>query len=144
MVRFVKPQAMCWLWPMTTPGSPEKLNPATSNGHASVTVAQRSWTCVHTDGIAAPRCGSLASSGRPVVVWAPETTHELEPMPSPLVPRSLSAWARSSSSGVRRKVSIAARIRSPSVAPSASTTAVATTFRPAGSSARITGCSSKG
>ena len=34
-------------------------------------------------GMVAPRCGSLASSGLPVVVWSPDTTHEFEPMPSP-------------------------------------------------------------
>lgn len=42
--RFVIPHAMFWLCPMTTPGSPEKENPETSNGHSGPTVRQRSPT----------------------------------------------------------------------------------------------------
>ena len=32
--RLVKPQAMSALWPITTPGTPENVKPATSNGHS--------------------------------------------------------------------------------------------------------------
>ena len=37
---MVKPQAMDWLWPMTTPGTPEKVYPETSIGQASPTSRQ--------------------------------------------------------------------------------------------------------
>src|SRR3954452_18660328 len=74
---------MALLWPMTTPGRPEKLKPETSNGHVLPTLLQCSPTCVQIPGMVAPRCGSLASSGLPVVVWSPETTQEFDPTPSP-------------------------------------------------------------
>ncbi len=38
--RFVKPQAILSVCPMTTPGSPAKVNPVTSYGHASVIARQ--------------------------------------------------------------------------------------------------------
>ena len=38
--RFVKPQAICWLWPITTPGRPEKVKPETSKGQSSDSVVQ--------------------------------------------------------------------------------------------------------
>ncbi len=84
--RLVNPQAMRSLWPMITPGSPEKLKPATSNGHCASTTAQCRPTWYQTEGITTPRCGSLASSGFPVAVWAPETTQEFDPMSSPAGP----------------------------------------------------------
>src|SRR5215212_9919035 len=68
---------------MTTPGSPEKLKPETSYGQSLVTLLQCRPTWVQMPGMVAPRCGSLASSGLPVVVCSPDTTHEFEPMPSP-------------------------------------------------------------
>ncbi len=81
--RLVKPQEIALLWPITTPGRPEKLNPDTSNGHVVPTLLQCRPTWVQMPGMVAPRCGSLASSGLPVVVCSPETTHEFEPIPSP-------------------------------------------------------------
>src|SRR3954462_3982464 len=74
------------LCPITTPGSPEKLNPATLKGHSGVTVLQWSPTWYQTDGMAAPRCGSLARSGLPLAVSDPETTHEFDPMSFPAGP----------------------------------------------------------
>ena len=85
-VRFVKPHAMSALWPMTTPGTPENPKPATSNAHASLTVRQRRPIWCHTLGSEAPRCGSLLSSGMPLAVSAPDTTHEFDPTPSPAPP----------------------------------------------------------
>src|SRR5699024_10565421 len=84
--RFVSPQAIDWLWPMTMPGSPEKEKPVTSNGHSSVTFLQRSPTWYQTEGIVGDRCGSLARSGEPVFVCSPEMTHEFEPISSLLIP----------------------------------------------------------
>src|SRR3954471_22189865 len=76
------PQAIRWLWPMTTPGTPAKLKPDTSNGQLVDSVWQCSPTWYQTPGRLGARCGSFASSGLPVVVSAPDTTHELEPTPS--------------------------------------------------------------
>ena len=92
VVRLVKPHAMRSLWPMMTPGTPEKPNPATSNGHSvEITRHFRPIWC-HTLGSDAPRCGSFASSGSPLSVSAPETTQEFEPIPSPTSPtRALTA-----------------------------------------------------
>ncbi len=81
--RLVKPQAIRSLWPMTTPGSPAKVNPATSNGQAAESTRQCRPIWYQMPGMDGSRCGSLASSGLPVVVCAPDTTHEFEPMPSP-------------------------------------------------------------
>src|SRR6478735_1673305 len=77
------PHATLSLCPMTTPGSPENVNPETWNGHAALSVRHWRLTCPQMPGIESARCGSLASSGLPVVVREPETTHEFEPMPSP-------------------------------------------------------------
>ena len=68
---------------MTTPGRPEKEKPETSNGHWALTVRQCSPIWYQMPGMPVPRCGSLASSGLPVLVRLPATTQELEPMPSP-------------------------------------------------------------
>ena len=68
---------------MTTPGTPEKLNPETWKGHCGDTVRHWRLTWVQMPGIPRERCGSLASSGLPVVVRSPETTQEFEPMASP-------------------------------------------------------------
>ncbi len=86
--RLVKPQEMSWLWPIITPGMPEKVKPATSNGQASLTFLQCRPIWYQIEGNCGARCGSLASSGLPVVVYSPETTQELEPMPLPLGPNS--------------------------------------------------------
>src|SRR3954447_20370865 len=67
---------------MTTPGTPAKLKPDTSNGQLREGVWQCSPTWYQTPGRLGARCGSFASSGLPVVVSAPDTTHELEPTPS--------------------------------------------------------------
>src|SRR6478736_780231 len=77
------PHAILSLWPMTTPGRPENAKPETWKGQAALTVRHWRLTWLQMPGIDRERCGSLASSGLPVVVRAPETTHELEPMPSP-------------------------------------------------------------
>ncbi|CAB4874458.1 unannotated protein [freshwater metagenome] len=53
-------------------------------------------------GIMGARCGSLASSGLPVAVFAPDTAHEFDPMPGPVGPSqrlSSSDDARSRCSG---------------------------------------------
>src|SRR5919202_2373916 len=76
------PQAIRWVCPMTTPGTPAKPKPDTLNGQD----ADRVWQCRPTwyqmPGRLGARCGSLASSGLPVVVSDPETTQEFEPTPS--------------------------------------------------------------
>src|SRR6478609_9659790 len=72
---------------MITPGTPEKPNPATLNGHSGVTTAHRRPTWCQTLGSEAPRCGSLARSGLPLSVIEPDTTQEFEPTPSPTPPR---------------------------------------------------------
>jgi hypothetical protein len=74
---------MSVLWPMITPGTPEKVNPATSSGHAADTVRQCSPICTQIPGRLIPRWGSLASSGAPVAEWSASTTQELLPMPAP-------------------------------------------------------------
>ena len=101
---MVRPQAIDWLWPMTTPGIPAKVKPETSNGQAAETVRQCRPVWYQIPGMAVPRCGSLASSGLPVVVFDPATTQELEPMPSPRPRRagieSSAAWALSNTADV--------------------------------------------
>ncbi len=86
--RLVKPQATSLLWPITTPGMPAKVKPETSNWQAGEAVRQCRPIWYQTEGRPGPRCGSLASSGLPVVVWFPATTQELEPMPWPGRPSS--------------------------------------------------------
>lgn len=49
-----------------------------------------------TEGSEADRWGSLASSGLPVMVWLPETTQELEPMPLPLTPTAVGTLSSTS------------------------------------------------
>src|SRR5215207_3432047 len=87
--RLVKPQAIFALCPITTPGSPENEYPLTSNGHSAVTSVQCSPTWYQVDGAAGPRCGSLASSGLPVFVRLPASTHEFDPIPWPFGPSSV-------------------------------------------------------
>ena len=80
--RLVNPHAICWLWPMTTPGIPENVKPLTSNGHAAPSRVQCRPIWYQMPGTETPRCGSLARIGLPVVEWSPSTTQPLEPMPS--------------------------------------------------------------
>ena len=111
--RLVKPHAIFWLWPITTPGSPAKEKPDTWKGHAVLTVRHWRLTCDQMLGIPSERWGSLASNGLPVVVREPDTTHEFDPMSSPL-PRvagtaSTAAEARSTAAcpdAVRRACGI--------------------------------------
>jgi len=81
--RLVKPQATSALWPMITPGTPEKVKPEVSRVHASVISRQCRPICIQIPGWLIPRCGSLASSGMPVALCSPSTTHELLPIPRP-------------------------------------------------------------
>src|SRR5579884_3340894 len=64
-------QAMCRLWPMTTPGVPGKLAPTTSMPGAL------RWHSYQIEGAACPRCGSLQRMGEPVTVMVPSTTQLL-------------------------------------------------------------------
>src|SRR5918997_49502 len=80
---LVRPQETCPLCPMITPGKPAKENPATSNGQSADTSSQCSPTWAHTPGAVRARWGSLARIGSPDAVCSPETTQELEPVPSP-------------------------------------------------------------
>ena len=97
---------------MTTPGSPEKENPVTSKGHSSVTFLHRRPTWYQTEGIAGARCGSLDSSGRPVLVCSPEITHEFDPISSLFCPNiggsdeTVSRSSRRSSVGGTASVSV--------------------------------------
>src|SRR3954468_3630118 len=81
------PQAIRFVWPMTTPGTPANVKPATSNGHACDGVWQCRPIWYQMPGMLRARCGSLASSGLPVEVSRPDTTQELEPTPSAPPPR---------------------------------------------------------
>src|SRR6476469_391516 len=74
---------MVWLWPMTTTGSPEKEEPATSKGQSLPTLRQCRPVWYQMPGTPGARCGSLASSGLPVLEREGPTTQELDPMPSP-------------------------------------------------------------
>src|SRR5690242_10836206 len=82
------PQAIRWVCPMITPGTPENVKPATSNGQAADSVRQCRPIWYQMPGMPGARCGSLASSGLPVVVSEPATTQEFEPTPSPEPSRS--------------------------------------------------------
>ena len=63
------PQAMSWLWPMTTPGMPgEGVARRRRTGRSLETVRQCRPIWYQTEGSWGARCGSLASSGLPVVV----------------------------------------------------------------------------
>src|SRR5262245_58497627 len=68
---------------MTTPGRPENVYPATSNGQPGVTRRQCRPIWYQTPGMDVVWCGSLASSGLPLTVSAPETTHAFDPTPAP-------------------------------------------------------------
>src|SRR5947209_6256860 len=76
------PHAIRLVWPMTTPGTPAKVKPATSNGQAGDSVWQCRPIWYQMPGRLGARCGSLASNGLPVEVRLPDTTQELEPTPS--------------------------------------------------------------
>src|SRR5262245_52091647 len=71
---------------MITPGTPEKVNPVTSNGQSPLTRVQCSPVWYQIDGSVGARCGSFASMGLPLVVRTPETTQEFEPRPDPAGP----------------------------------------------------------
>ena len=58
-------------------------SPRCRTGTLLPTVRQCRPTWYQMPGMLTPRWGSLASNGFPVLVRRPETTHELEPMPSP-------------------------------------------------------------
>ena len=91
------------LCPMITPGIPEKLYPATSNGQSTVIDWQRNPTWYQTEGSAGPRCGSLASRGLPVSVRAPATTQELEPISPPAGPSNSGTDPRCERNSVRAR-----------------------------------------
>ena len=77
------------LWPMITPGTPEKPKPGDVERAAPVDdAALQADLMPDARQRSAPRCGSLASSGIPLSVRSPDTTHEFEPMPSPTSPTS--------------------------------------------------------
>src|SRR5918994_6847593 len=80
---LVKPHAICALWPITMPGTPENEYPATSNGHSGPISRQCRPTWDQIDGIAGARWGSLTNIGAPVAVREPSTTQELDPTPGP-------------------------------------------------------------
>jgi hypothetical protein len=90
---------------MTTPGKPAKVKPETSNGHSELSERQCSPAWYHVPGMPTPRCGSLASSGLPVLDFSGPTTQEFEPTPSPrprvagtaASARCTAAYARSAS-----------------------------------------------
>ncbi len=93
---------MSALWPMTTPGTPANEKPLTSIGQDSDTVRQVRLFWIQMPGWLTPRCGSLASSGLPVVVREPATTHEFEPTPSPRPTQLRDGVERRVHGGVRR------------------------------------------
>src|SRR3954471_3402356 len=68
---------MYLLRPMTTAGAPGSVAPITSKSPADRCARYQS------DGICAPRCGSLASNGLPDAVIDPSTTQLLDPSASP-------------------------------------------------------------
>ena len=67
------PQAMRWLWPTITPGTPGSATPETSRPGA--------WRCVmyQMPGSEYSRCMSFESSGLPEAVWLPAMAQALEP-----------------------------------------------------------------
>ena len=140
-VRFVNPQAISALCPMTTPGTPENPNPATSNAHASFTVRQRSPIWCHTLGRDAPRCGSLLRSGSPLSVRAPETTHEFDPTPSPTSPSRAEAASTTEPTSVHDTPTASEPVAPDVAAPAVTAPAAAVASIPAtaGGSAVIVG-----
>ena len=98
---LVSPQAMKRLRPIATAGVPGSVAPMTSKSPADRCARYQS------DGICAPRCGSLASSGLPLAVIVPSTTQLFDPSASP-VPRQKASDAngldaRLTSSASRRR-----------------------------------------
>ena len=67
---------MCSFWPISTVGKPGKVAPATFRPGASMRAKY------HSAGVDSFKCGSLASSGLPVVVRLPASSQLLEPTPS--------------------------------------------------------------
>src|SRR2546423_3699139 len=65
-------RALC---PMTTPGSPENVNPSTFHPHVQ---CRPIW--YQMPGMDGDRCGSLARIGLPVAVWVPDTTQLFDPI----------------------------------------------------------------
>src|SRR3954452_11473318 len=88
---------------MMTPGTPEKVKPVTSKGQDADSVWQCRPIWYQTPGMPGARCGSLASSGLPVVVSDPETTQEFDPTPSAPPPR------RSGTPSTARRVAVTLR-----------------------------------
>src|SRR5262245_40119119 len=78
------------LWPITTPGTPEKVKPATLYSHSQ---CRPIW--YQMPGMVGLRCGSLASSRLPVAVLHPAMTQELHPIPGAPSPIRLGSLARS-------------------------------------------------
>ena len=107
-LRLVMPQAMSALCPMTMPGVPGNEKPTTSNGHSGDTVRQCSPTSYQMEGMAIPRWGSLARSGRPVELRSPEIAQLFDPMPAPLAPMSRSSWLNDERSSASAGMAMAA------------------------------------
>ena len=70
---LVSPHATLALWPMITNGADGRVTPLTSSPPATT------CTSYQIDGISTARCGSLASSGRPVALRVGATTQLLLP-----------------------------------------------------------------
>src|SRR5689334_20390012 len=72
-LRFVNPQAMRWLCPTLMKGRPGREKPST--------LKSPEWSCTsyHTPGTRCGKCISLASSGLPETVCAPEITQLFDP-----------------------------------------------------------------
>src|SRR5215213_7249484 len=107
--RLVKPHATCALCPITTPGRPAKVNPVTSNGQSALVVRQCRPIWYQVLGACSARCGSLANSGRPVVVNRPDTTQAFEP-------RSLPRPSRAGTASSARPADLSASAAAGSVA----------------------------
>src|SRR3954463_2235448 len=84
---LVSPHAMYLLRPIATAGAPGSVAPITSKSPADRCARY------HSDGICAPRCGSLASSGLPDAVIVPSTTQLLDPSASPVAGSGVAANA---------------------------------------------------
>src|SRR6267378_4859203 len=79
--RLVKPQATWSLWPVMMKGTPGRETPVTWRLPEGVGAWRSAW--YQMPGTVWARCMSLARSGLPVAVWAPETTQSLEPAKQP-------------------------------------------------------------
>ena len=86
--RLVKPQAMSALWPMITPGTPEKVKPEVSRVQSALTSRQCRPICIQMPGWLMPEVRVVGQQRLPVALCSPSTTHELLPMPRPLPTRS--------------------------------------------------------